>query len=103
MSYIVYIADHFHYQDTDHHLKHGEYAVGEEAVQVAQAIVVASLQSLKKPGQTSNELMQMYLTFGDDPFIIPAPGMQPVAFSALQFAKDYAARLCLIDSDLKDE
>jgi hypothetical protein len=71
MKYTVFIDDNFHYMDESYRCKHGDFETGEEALEAAKRIVDESLASLHTEGMTASKLYDHYVTFGDDPFIIP--------------------------------
>jgi hypothetical protein len=79
----VFIDDHFHYQDEDHRYEHGEFENPDEAVAVCRQIVDGCLEHMLKPGMTAEALFDLYATFGEDPFVVPAH-----AFSAWDYAKE---------------
>ena len=79
----VFVDDHFHYQDEDHRYEHGEFENPDEAVAVCKQIVDECLEHMLKPGMTAEALFDLYATFGEDPFVVPAH-----AFSAWDYAKE---------------
>jgi len=81
----VFVDDNFHYQDESERYKHGEYQTWEEAVATCKQIVDAELLPLYKPGKSAAELYYSYTSFGEDPFIRPAPHGE--RFSAWEYAR----------------
>jgi len=79
----VFVDDHFHYQDLEHRYEHGEFDNPDEAVAVCKQIVDSCLEPMLKPGMTAEALFDVYVMFGDDPFVVPANG-----FSAWHYAKE---------------
>lgn len=83
--FAVRVADNFHYMDDDETYTHSEHATWREAVKVAQGIVDRSIAEHSKPGITADELYGLYVSFGDDPYIVPEP--EGSHFSAWDYAK----------------
>lgn len=88
--YIVYVDDNFHY-DSDEKYVRGEYDSVDEALIVCQEIVEDFLRSSYKPGMKSSELLRIYKTFGEDPYIPGHP------FSAWSYAEKICEKLCRFD------
>ena len=81
----VFVDDNFHYQDESERYKHGEYDTWEEAVETCKKLVDGELLHLYKPGESAGELYFSYTSFGEDPFIRPAPRGE--RFSAWEYAQ----------------
>jgi hypothetical protein len=95
MPYKVYIDDNFHYQDTEHRYEYGTYQSLEEAVTVARRIVDEFLEWEYRSGMSANDLYDQYVSFGEDPFIVPDERVgEGVIFSAWDYAKQRCADLC---------
>ena len=80
VRYEVFVDDNFHYQDESERYKHGEYDTYEEAVEACKKLL-----HLHEKGQTASELYHSYTSFGEDPFIRPAP--RDERFSAWEYAR----------------
>jgi hypothetical protein len=94
--FAVWVRDNFHYMDETEQYKQGEYVTYEEALEVCNAIVQASLDQLFVPGMSADKLLDQYVLFGDDPVIV---GPQRVGeFSAWTYAKDRGAEMCAGDA-----
>jgi hypothetical protein len=94
MSYKVFVDDNFHYQVNSERHELGEYESYEAAVTVCKRVVDQYLSSAFKEGVTAAELYRSYITFGQDPFVVPGP--EKASFSAWAYAK----RRC---SEMADE
>lgn len=91
LPYEVIIADNAHYMDEDAFVMQGRYATVEEAILVCRNIVELDLDDHLKPGMSSAELYQMWVFFGEDPFIRGANG---VPFSARDYVQVRVQQLC---------
>lgn len=91
--YRVYVDDNFHFMDEGHRYQLGTYEDWESAVTACKRIVDDFLQHAYKPGMTSQELLQGYRGFGEDPFIV-GPGTDPPKFSAWHYAEDRCKEIC---------
>lgn len=65
--------DNFHYDRDDDYVIHG-FSTEELAREFARRWVRDSLEDLREPGQTHEELRRLWYTFGDDAYVI---GSQP--------------------------
>ena len=88
----VFVDDNFHYMDEDYRYKAGEFLNYDEALTGAKRIVDEELACRVRPGMTAEELYDRYITFGEDPFIIPAN--KEDSFSARDYAKTQSHKLC---------
>lgn len=87
-SYKVLIDDNFHYQDESERITYGLFNARAEAVAACRSIVDAFLAGAFKPGMSGSALYDLYVTFGDDPFILSVDGDSPrVEFSAWEYAR----------------
>lgn len=93
MPYLLFVDDNFHYMDEEERTGPQRFETAEEALEEARKIVDACLASMTKPGIRADELYELYVGFGDDPFIRnqDAP---PVEFSAWSYAKMRCGELC---------
>ena len=91
MSYKVFVDDNFHYMDQEHRYSFGEFDTFEAAVAACQRIVDEFLEEAYKPGMKAEELYQVYIGFGEDPFIVRGD----IRFSAWDYAKERSAQIAL--------
>ena len=92
MKYTVFVDDNFHYMDKDERYKLGEFNSADKAVAAAKKIVDEFLESNHKPGQSAEELLAVYKSFGEDPWI---SGDDPSCkFSAWDYAERRCQELC---------
>jgi hypothetical protein len=92
-SFVLYVADNFHYMDESKVYKKGPYPTFDAALAEAKGIVDQFLEAGYKPGMTAEDLYSQYTTFGDDPAIV-GPGFEDLAFSAWDYAKERSAEMC---------
>jgi hypothetical protein len=92
--YRVLVDDNFDYMDEDARWELGAFATAEAAIAACRALVDANLAHHFKPGMAAAELYELYVSFGEDPFIVAAPGAPAVAFSAWDYAKMRAEEIC---------
>jgi len=92
MSFTVFVDDNFHYQDKSERYQLGEFDAYEAALVACQKIVDQYLASAFKEGMTAAELYQSYVSFGEDPFIVPKP--EGADFSAWNYARRRCAEIC---------
>ena len=87
--YRVLIDDNFHYMDESERVAHGLFGTAEEAVAACKGIVDEFLAGAFIPGMSPEALYEQYVSFGDDPFVVPVnPNGAPVAFCAWQYARE---------------
>ena len=95
LPYKVLVDDNFHYMDESERHEHGNFATLEEAMRACASIVEQSLEESYQPGMTAGELLERYVSFGDDPFIVAPPGaVEGVPFSARDYAHRRAEEIC---------
>jgi hypothetical protein len=88
LRYKVLIDDNFHYMDEDHRYEHSAFVTADEAVAACKRIVDRCLQSMLKPNATAAALYELYVTFGEDPYIVTVDRTGGrVTFSAWDYAK----------------
>lgn len=88
MSYKVFIDDNFHYMDEGERVALGEFVSADDALAAARRIVEESLIEFHKPGMSADEIYDLYLQFGSDPFIVSSD--EPITFSAREYARQYS-------------
>jgi hypothetical protein len=93
--FVVYCADHFHYQEADEVFRQGAYPSFDAALGACKRIVDEDLRNALKPGvlkrATAEELYEYYMAFGVDPFI-EGP-CNDRSFSAWSYAKTRCAEI----------
>ena len=98
VTYTVHCDDNFRYMDESERVTHGVFKTPNEAVAACRRIVDGFLAGAFKPGMSREALYGQYVSFGEDPFIVPVdPKAAPVMFSGWDYAK---ARCAEIASDL---
>jgi hypothetical protein len=89
VPYRVIIDDNFRYQDESERVTHGQFETAAEAIAACRAIVDDFLDGVVEPGVSAAALYDLYMSFGDDPFVVPVnPKDAPVTFSAWQYARE---------------
>ena len=91
-KYEVYVDDNFHYMDESERYKLGDFETCEEATTACMKIVDEFLEREYKKGISFKELNELYIVFGEDPFIINPD--KECQFSAWTYAKKRSAELC---------
>lgn len=69
-NYKVIIDDNFHYQDESERVTHGLFVTAADAVAACKAIVDGFLAGAFKQGMSGEALYDLYVGFGEDPFIV---------------------------------
>jgi hypothetical protein len=93
--YRVMVDDNFHYQNPDERLELGTYETAEQALEVCRQIVDRSLEEAYKPGLSAEALYDLYVEFGEDPFVQVIDGAdESAAFSAWDCAKMRCHAIC---------
>ncbi len=92
MSFTIFIDDNFHYQDESERYEQGVYESYEAAVIACKLIVDQYLADTFREGMKSAELYKSYISFGEDPFIVP--DSEGAAFSAWDYAKQLCSEMC---------
>jgi hypothetical protein len=88
-GYRVLIDDNFHYMDEDERYEYGMFGTTDEAIAACKWIVDRCLKSMMKPGMTAAALYELYVSFGEDPFVMAVdPTAARVKFSAWDNAKE---------------
>ena len=93
IRYTVHIDDNFHYMDEEQRVAAGAHDDLDSAVSACKRIVDRSLLHEYRPGMTADQLYGQYTSFGDDPFIRPAPP-GTVLFSAWTYARQRCDEIC---------
>jgi hypothetical protein len=89
VRYKVLVDDNFHHADETERYEFGTFLNVEDAIAACKNIVDSNLTGYTKPGMTAANLYDLYVHFGDDPFILTiAPNTGAVHFSAWHYAKE---------------
>jgi hypothetical protein len=72
--YYVLICDMFHYLEPEHELQVDEFATLEQAREFARRRVRDSLEELRRPGQSREELRSLWYAFGEDATVVSECG-----------------------------
>ncbi len=91
-KYQVYVDDNFHFMDESERYKLGEFQSYEEAVAACKKMVDRFLEGEYRNGMSFKELHELFMMFGEDPFIVPSD--EESRFSAWEYAKKRCAELC---------
>lgn len=89
--YVVIVRDNFHYMDASEQYQQGEYDTRVEALCACVRIVEDFLYHHHERGMSAEKLFDLYVGFGEDPFIV-GPGKE--AFSAWLYAKQRCSEIC---------
>jgi hypothetical protein len=90
--FTVFVADNYHFMEADSTFKLGAYATWAEAEAAARGWVDRCLTEGFRPGMPAGALYDEYVSFGDDPYIVPIPAGEQ--FSAWDYAKRRCAEMC---------
>lgn len=98
MTVRVLVDDNFHYMDESERYQLGVFDTVEEAVSKCREIIDADLAHMAKqakPGLSAEALYELYMRFGEDPFIICEGADEEGAEAARAWsAWDYAKSRC---------
>ena len=92
MKHRVYIDENPHLADTSARLMRGEFDSREEALALAREIVDDCLAESRRDGMTANQLLEAFVTVGEQPFLLPDDEHAP--FDALEYATVRCHVLC---------
>jgi hypothetical protein len=90
--YRVLVDDNFHHMDESERYSAGEYNSCEQAIEKCKRIVDDFLLAEHKPSMTAKELMEMYTSFGDDPFVVSQN--TDCTFHAWDYARRRCEEIC---------
>jgi hypothetical protein len=93
-KYTVMVDDNFHYMDQDERWELGTFATLDAALAACRKLVDEWLAENHKAGMTAAELCQLYMMFGEDPFIVGGTEEGAPIFSAWNYAQERCALLC---------
>jgi len=88
-GYKVFVDDNFHHMDPTERYELGAFPTLEEAIAACKRIVDECLQQWAERDITAKELYELYVMFGEDPFIVPGNG----GFSAWDYARERSQAL----------
>ncbi len=91
-SYRVMVDDNFHYMDESERYQLAEFNSCAEAISACMKLVDDYLLSAYIPGMTPDQLLTIYLNFGEDPFIISTD--KQCSFSARDYARTRYEVVC---------
>ena len=87
--HLLFVDDNFHFMDEGERIGPIEFDTSDAALAEARRIVDVDLAGYFKPGMTAAQVYELYVAFGDDPFIVSDdPAAQSVS------ARRYAERRC---------
>ena len=93
--YTVRVADNFHYRDESETYTLGTYATLAEAEAAARDVVDRFLADQHAAGMTADALYRHYQAFGDEPYIVAAPGAPEVPrFAGWEYARARCDAIC---------
>jgi hypothetical protein len=93
MPYTVYVDDNARYMDEEARSRDSEWDDADAAVARCRGIVDTYLEAALEPGMSWRQLFDSYTTFGEDPWILAAPG-EELASSAWDYARERCQALC---------
>jgi hypothetical protein len=91
-QYTVVVDDNFHYQDEEERSELGGFSDRESALARCRQIVDGFLADQYRERMPVEELWQLYVNFGEDPWVPVSPG--EVGFSAWDYARRRCWELC---------
>ena len=85
MGYTVIVCDMFHFaDDPDHEIEVPGFPTEETAIEYARRRLRKSLEEVRKPGQSPEELRRLWYTFGEDCRVVGPEGVVYRASSELE-------------------
>ena len=88
------VYDNFHYMDESDVFDSGHYKTYADAIIAAKEMVDEFFERHWKPGITIDELIDLFISFGEDPSIIPDDAGEHARFSAFTYASVSAEMIC---------
>ncbi|RBP45933.1 hypothetical protein DES53_102317 [Roseimicrobium gellanilyticum] len=88
-GFTVYVDENSHYRDEEERYTKGVYPTYEEALSIAKSMLEQDLHQSLENGKTATEWLDLYFTFGEDPWISPTPD-GVAKFSAWDYARELA-------------
>lgn len=90
-NYTVFVDDNFHHGDEDERYELGEFNDYESAVTASKKLIDDYLLEVYEKGvKDEDELYQKYITYGEDPFVVP----DEANFSGWSYAKQRCFEIC---------
>lgn len=71
-GFTVLVNDNSHYLDESERYKLGDFSDYEQALAACMRLVDAFLDAHCRPGMSTKQLFELYTSFGEDPFVVPA-------------------------------
>jgi len=93
MGYRVMVDDNFHYMDPDERYQLAVCDTEEEARALCIGRLEADLRALAADCSTPSELVQQWMSFGEDPFVVATDGSPGIDWSARDHVREHAARV----------
>ena len=88
MKFQLRVYDNLHYMDESKAYNHGEYETYEEALIAVKAIVEEFFVGNWKTALTARDLASHYVTYGENPIILPNEHGEHPSFSAWTYAEE---------------
>jgi hypothetical protein len=95
-KYKVMVDDNFHYMDLSERYRDGAFDSCEAATEKCKQIVDTFLLAEYQPMMTARQLLGLYKSFGEDPFIVSMD--EDCTFSAWDYAERRCREMCGDDS-----
>jgi len=91
MDYAVIVCDLFNAHDPDHETLIEGFATAEEAIEYARRRTRASVEEIRRPEFTAEEIHRQWRSFGEDCRVIGPEGVIYLASSELEVFIDHPA------------
>jgi hypothetical protein len=88
----VLVDDNFHHSDLKERYEEGEYETLPVAIAACKSIIDDDLNNMYRDGMSAEELNELYLRFGEDPFYLP--NLSGERFEARAYAKQRCTEIC---------
>ena len=93
MPFRIFVDDNFNYMDESSRYCLGKFESFDAAVTRCKSIVDDFLVKHHTDQIDAKSLLELYIMFGEDPFVIPMPESE-TRFSAWDYAKQRCEELC---------
>jgi hypothetical protein len=97
MTYMVMVADNYHFMDEGERYRFGEFADAAVAIGHCRKIVDEYLESACEPGMSGDDLYESFKSFGEYPYIVASADsvdLPPAPFSVWDYAREKSDFLC---------
>ncbi len=91
VKYEVYVDDNYHYMDEESRYSGGVFDSCEAAQAKCRLIVDEFLLQNHKAGMSADDLLRLYKSYGEDPWILGPDGCR---FSAWTYASERCVEIC---------